>query len=143
MFGEDRKARSGSGKVDTIIGQQTKIDGNITINGGLHIDGAIRGNIVAEPGSDSVLTVSEHGSIDGDVHVQTVILNGSVSGDIHSEERIELAARAKVNGDVHYNMIEMAMGAEVNGNLVRHLEKETSVVSFGRDGSADSAGMPE
>lgn len=133
MFGEGKKVKTASGKVDTIIGQNTSINGDVHINGGLHVDGAIRGNIVAETGSDSVLTVSEHGSIEGDVHVQTVILNGAVAGDVHSDERIELAAKAKVNGDVHYNLIEMAMGAEVNGNLVRRVEKEPSVVHFDRE----------
>jgi cytoskeletal protein CcmA (bactofilin family) len=136
MFGEGKKPKTGSTRVDTIIGQQTRIEGNVHFTGGLHVDGNIKGNIVAESGSDSVLTVSEHGSIEGDVSVPTVILNGSVMGDVRSDERIELAARAEVNGDVYYNLIEMAMGAAVNGNLVHQTDqKAASVVSFGRESS--------
>jgi cytoskeletal protein CcmA (bactofilin family) len=133
MFGDSKKPKSGGAKVDTIIGQQTRIEGDIHFTGGLHIDGMIKGNIIAEPGSSSVLTVSEHGRIEGDVHVPTVILNGTVSGDVRSDERIELAARAEVNGDVYYNLIEMAMGAAVNGSLVHQTGKSTSVLSFERD----------
>lgn len=67
----------------------------------------------------ATLTVSERGSIEGEVRVPYVILNGVVKGDVHANDRVELAANARVEGDVHYRMIEMAMGAEVNGKLVR------------------------
>jgi cytoskeletal protein CcmA (bactofilin family) len=122
-----------SAKIDTIIGQQTRIEGDLHFDGGLHIDGRISGNVIAEGDSGSVLTVSEHGNIEGNVQVPNVILNGTVTGNVHSGERIELAAKARVNGDVHYNLIEMAMGAEVNGSLVHESESDTSVVSFERD----------
>ncbi|HUT41367.1 MAG TPA: polymer-forming cytoskeletal protein [Gammaproteobacteria bacterium] len=133
MFGDSKKPKSGGAKVDTIIGQQTRIEGDIHFTGGLHVDGMIKGNIIAEAGSSSVLTVSEHGRIEGDVRVPTVILNGTVSGDVRSDERIELAAQAEVNGDVYYNLIEMAMGAAVNGSLVHETGKKTSVLTFERD----------
>jgi len=133
MFGQGKKMKTPSAKVDTIIGQQTRIEGDIHFTGGLHIDGHIKGSIIAADGSASVLTVSEHGSIEGNVQVPTVMLNGTVTGDVRSEERIELAAKAQVNGDVYYTLIEMAMGAAVNGSLVHQTESGNSVVSFERD----------
>lgn len=133
MFGEGKKPKSSSAKVDTIIGQQTRIDGDVHFTGGLHVDGHIKGSILAEAGSASVLTVSEHGSIEGDVSVPTVILNGTVTGDVRSDDRIELAAKTEVNGNVYYNLIEMAMGAAVNGSLVHQSEKTSAVLSFERD----------
>ena len=133
MLGQGKKEGSDSAAVHTIIGQQSRVEGNIHFTGSLHIDGEIKGNIIAEEGSSSVLTVSEHGKIEGDVQVTTVILNGTVNGDMRSDERIELAAKAKVNGDVYYNLIEMAMGAQVNGSLIHRDESSSSVVKFGRD----------
>jgi len=133
MLGKGKKVKTASTKVDTIIGQQTRIEGDVHFTGGLHIDGRIKGNIIAGEGSASVLTVSEHGSIEGNVQVPTVILNGTVTGDVRSEERIELASKAQVNGDVYYNLIEMAMGAAVNGSLVHQTESNSSVVKFDRD----------
>ena len=121
MFGGDSKAKVGNTKVDTIIGQQTRVEGDVYFSGGLHVDGHIKGNINAASGSNSVLTVSEHGSIEGDVQVPTIILNGKVTGDVRSDDRIELAAKAEVAGDVFYNLIEMAMGAAVNGSLVHQV----------------------
>jgi cytoskeletal protein CcmA (bactofilin family) len=133
MLGQGKKEGSESAAVNTIIGQQSRVEGNIHFTGSLLVDGEIKGNIIAEEGSSSVLTVSEHGTIEGDVQVVTVILNGTVNGDIRSDERIELAPKAKVNGDVYYNLIEMAMGAQVNGSLIHREESSSSVVKFGRD----------
>jgi cytoskeletal protein CcmA (bactofilin family) len=133
MLGQGKKGKTASAKVDTIIGQQTRIEGDIHFTGGLHIDGHIKGNIISGEGSTSVLTVSEHGSIEGNVQVPTVILNGTVTGDVRTEERIELAAKAQVSGNVYYNLIEMAMGAAVNGSLVHQTESSGSIVNFDRE----------
>jgi cytoskeletal protein CcmA (bactofilin family) len=105
-------------RIDSLIGQQTEIKGDISFTGGLHIDGKIEGNITAAESSGSVLTLSDQGSIKGDVRVPNVILNGLVRGNVYAEEHIELALNARVIGNVYYNLIEMAMGAEVNGSLI-------------------------
>jgi cytoskeletal protein CcmA (bactofilin family) len=142
MLGQGKKLKAASTRVDTIIGQQTRIEGDIHFSGGLHVDGRIKGAVIAETGSASVLTVSENGSIEGDIRVPTVILNGTVSGDVHSDERIELAAKARVDGDVYYKLIEMAMGAAVNGNLVHRSETDASVLAFDRE-MAESGGSQD
>lgn len=105
-------------RIDSLIGQQTEIKGDINFTGGLHIDGKVEGNITAAESSGSVLTLSDQGSIQGDVRVPNVILNGLVRGSVYAEEHIELALNARVIGNVYYNLIEMAMGAEVNGSLI-------------------------
>lgn len=135
MLGQGKKRGSADSKIDTIIGKQTRITGDIHFSGGLHVDGTIKGNVIAETGTASVLTLSDQGNIEGDVQVPNVVLNGSVTGNVSSSERIELAANAQVTGDVSYNLIEMAMGAEVNGSLVRRKEDNAAVLSFGRENS--------
>ncbi len=120
MFGWGKKA--GCSSIDTIIGQHTQLTGDIRFSGGLHIDGKVKGNICAEPGVEAVLTVSEQGSIEGDVQVPNLVLNGSVVGDVHVSERVELASHARVTGNLYYSLIEMSMGAEVNGKLVHRNE---------------------
>ncbi|HFD79651.1 MAG TPA: polymer-forming cytoskeletal protein [Gammaproteobacteria bacterium] len=116
MFGSAKKGRSPG--IDTVIGRQTRLEGDIHFSGGLHVDGCVRGNIVAEPGADAVLTVSEQGRIEGEVRVPDLILNGEVSGDVHVGNRAELASHARITGNLYYNLLEMAMGAEINGQLV-------------------------
>ena len=139
MFGKGKK--TSCSRIDTVIGQQTRLEGDIRFTGGLHVDGTVKGNIIAEPGSDNVLTVSEKGRIEGDVQVPNLELNGAVEGDVHASERVELASHAKVTGNVYYNLIEMAMGAEVNGNLVHRGTERQESESSEDVGNIDAAGM--
>ncbi len=123
MLGKKKKPRSG--RIDTLVGQNTELKGDVSFSGGLHVDGCVKGNVVAADGSDSVLTLSDNGRVDGDVRVPYIILNGEVHGDVYASEKIELAERAKIEGNVYYNLLEMATGAAVNGSLV-HQEDFTS-----------------
>lgn len=125
MIGRSKKPKSMN--IETLIGQNTEVQGDIRFSGGLHIDGIIKGNVVAEEGSASVLRLSEHGRIEGEVRVPTITLNGTVNGDVHASQAVELASHARVNGNVYYQLIEMAMGAEVNGNLVHESEARQPV----------------
>ncbi len=124
MFGNGKKAKCS--RIDTIIGQNTRFEGDMRFSGGLHIDGNVKGNITAEMESNAVLTISEQGAVTGDVRVPNLVLNGSVLGDVYISERLEMASHAKVTGNVFYNLLEMAMGAEVNGKLVHRVEAQTS-----------------
>lgn len=124
--------RSGKGKmprIDTLVGHQTVLRGDIHYRGGLHVDGAIKGNVIADDDPESVLSVSERGVVEGDVRVYHIILNGKVVGDVHALEKIELAPNARVIGNVYYKVIEMAMGSEVNGNLVHRVEKPVEALT--------------
>jgi cytoskeletal protein CcmA (bactofilin family) len=118
MFGNKGKSSAKGTKIDTLIGQNSELQGDIVFSGGLHVDGVIRGNVFADADSGSVLSLSERGHIEGDVRVPNVVINGSVKGDVHAAEHIELAENARVVGNVYYRFIEMVRGAEVNGNLV-------------------------
>jgi len=121
-----KRKNSKSAKIDTLIGQHTELRGDVVFNGGLHVDGAIKGNILAEQ-DGAVLSLSERGLVEGEVRVPNVVLNGSVVGDVYATEHIELAANARVTGNVYYKVIEMARGAEVNGNLVHRSDNSQPV----------------
>jgi cytoskeletal protein CcmA (bactofilin family) len=58
--------------------------------------------------------------------VPNVIVNGKVFGDIYSDKHVELAAKAEIQGNVYYNLIEMVKGSKVDGNLV-HLKQGKDV----------------
>lgn len=116
MFGNKKKFSSA--RIDTLIGKNTIITGDLSFSGGLHIDGKIIGNVIAEEGSMAVLILSQNGSIEGDIKVPNMVLNGTIIGDVYGSNRVELAPKSRVTGSVYYNLIEMAIGAEVNGGLV-------------------------
>jgi cytoskeletal protein CcmA (bactofilin family) len=113
MFG--RRDRS-NGRIDTLIGRNTAIQGDIEFAGGLHVDGRVAGSVRSP--ADGSLSVSEFGVIEGSVAASHVVLNGRVNGDIYGSERVVLGSKAKVRGNVHYGVIEMALGAEISGKLV-------------------------
>ncbi|MBU0655245.1 MAG: polymer-forming cytoskeletal protein [Gammaproteobacteria bacterium] len=112
----DQKIRSA--RVDTLIGKGTTIDGDLRFSGGLHVEGVIKGNLAAD-GDDATLILSEHGHIQGEVRVPSMVLNGMIDGDVFASGKVELFEKARICGDVYYNLLEMAVGAEVNGKLVR------------------------
>ncbi|MFP3976259.1 bactofilin family protein [Marinobacter sp. KMM 10035] len=123
MFGKKKaKPRRATGNFDTLISSRTTIEGDVRFSGGLHVDGHIRGKVLAEEGSDAVLRVSEVGEVTGDISAPHVVINGTVNGDVYASAHLELAEKAAINGSVYYNLIQMAMGASVNGNLVHQRE---------------------
>lgn len=137
MWGNKKKPRQ-TAQIDSLIGQNTEIHGDVIFSGGLHVDGKVKGNVVsADNEVESVLTLSERGTIEGEVKVPNVVINGTVIGDVHALTHVELAAQARVHGNVYYSLIEMAMGAEVNGNLVHRPDQ--SVVSIKRDDKSAKA----
>jgi len=105
--------------IDTLIGGKTELKGDIVFTGGLRIDGKIRGNITAKGDAASTLVLSENAVVTGNVTVPHIITNGSIKGNVRAAERIELQPKAEITGDVYYKVIEMALGAAINGNLVR------------------------
>lgn len=138
MWGSKRKLRTT--KIDSLIGRHTESVGDLRFSGGLHVDGKVTGNVHADDDSGAVLTLSEHGVIEGEVRVPNVVLNGTVIGDVHARDQLELAANARITGNVYYTLIEMAMGAEVNGNLVHcGIEEREPKLQLGHDGTLDIA----
>lgn len=118
MFGKKETSTSFSAGSTTLVSKNTEIAGDITFTGNLMIEGAVKGNIFASEGSDAQATIMEKGVVEGQIRVPTLVINGMVNGDVYSDKHIELAAKAVVNGNVHYTLIEMVKGAQVNGNLV-------------------------
>lgn len=143
-----KKKGFGAARIDTLIGQTATINGDLVFSGGLHVDGTINGNVIAEEGSDALLILSKSGHINGDVKVPNMLLNGEIVGDVFGANRVELAADSRINGSVYYNLIEMAIGAEVNGGLIhetaeniapKRLENKPAEEPGEEDAEAESA----
>lgn len=100
----------------SLIAHETHIAGDIRFSGGLCLDGKIDGRISATE-SDAVLTLGDRGVVRGDIDGATVIIHGKVHGDIRASKRVELAASARITGNVHYVSIVVVAGAQVNGRL--------------------------
>ncbi len=104
--------------VDTLVGENTKVNGDVNFSGRCHVDGNVKGNVSADPDGNSALSISEDGNVEGGVTVPFIVLHGIVRGDVCASQRVELGPTARVIGNVYYNLIEMKVGAEINGKLV-------------------------
>jgi len=138
MWGNKRKRKTT--RIDTLVGQHTTVLGDIKFTGGLHVEGVIKGNVFSENDGVSMLQLSENGRIEGEVRVPYVVLNGEVRGDVHSGAHVELLSKSQITGNVYYNLIEMAIGAEVNGKLVHYAQTEEPELSIN---AVDAFDLPE
>jgi cytoskeletal protein CcmA (bactofilin family) len=126
--------------VDTLIGRQTEILGDVRFAGGLHVDGRIKGSVTTLSGeTDAMLSVSETGFIEGNVRVPNIRLNGAVNGDVTATEKLVLASQARVTGNVHYRVLQMESGATINGQLIHD---DQPVAALTHQGTLEPHGEP-
>lgn len=121
----------------TLISSETTITGDITFTGQLDIEGTVNGSVQGASG-DAVLRVVSGGRVAGEIKVPHATVNGKVEGDMHSSERLVLSEQAVIDGDVYYNLIEMAAGAKVNGGL-RHSSNVADDLAAKREAKAAEA----
>ncbi len=129
MFGGRKPAKPQS-RIDSLIGAGTRIEGDLYFTGGLRIDGEVRGKVTAAPDTAATLVVSEEARVEGEIRVSHLVINGTVVGPVHAAEFLELQAKARITGDVHYHRIEMHLGAVVDGRLVHAPAEEARTVEL-------------
>ncbi len=125
--------------VDTLVGENTKISGDLYFSGRCHVDGDIKGNVSADSDSNSALSISEDGNVEGGVTAPFVVLHGLVRGDVVASQRVELGPTARVIGNVYYNLIEMKVGAEINGKLVHQPQGKVPLLEKSDDQAKPNA----
>jgi|RhisoiCoNPM_1038542.scaffolds.fasta_scaffold00135_4 cytoskeletal protein CcmA (bactofilin family) len=103
--------------IRTLVGEGTVIEGEIRFTEGLRIDGRVLGNVLALGDGPTLLVVGEKASIAGRVKAGHVIVNGEVRGPLESQDLLELQPKARIEGNVRYERLEMHQGAQVNGEL--------------------------
>jgi cytoskeletal protein CcmA (bactofilin family) len=128
----DRQHSKPQNRIDTLIGADARIDGNVNFSGGLRVDGVVNGNIVAASDKPSTLVLSEQAQVNGEINVTHLVVNGAVNGPVRASEYLELQGKARITGDVQYKTMEIHLGATISGKLA-HLAADAGsekVVSF-------------
>ncbi len=110
--------------IQTLIGEGTRLEGDLCFTGGAHIDGTVNGGVTSGRDWNAFLSVSEKGCVEGNIRVPHLALSGTVRGDVFVGDKAEFGATAKVIGNVHYQLIEIAAGAEINGKLIHEVPKD-------------------
>ena len=119
MLGNRNKSNQAAPPAETtsLIANGTHIRGDVVFNGRLHVDGSVEGALHGES-DNAVLTLSNTARIKGEITAPHAVINGEVNGDVTATQRLELAAGARVEGNVYYKVMEMSAGAQINGKIV-------------------------
>jgi cytoskeletal protein CcmA (bactofilin family) len=115
---KSRLSANGSDKVETLIGPQVVIHGDLQFSGGLYIEGKVLGKVEAANNADSLLTLAQGGCVEGSIRAPKAVISGRLLGDLHSNERVELTETAHIEGNIHYHLLEITAGATVSGQLI-------------------------
>ncbi len=102
-----------SGKT-SLIAAGAELVGDMRFQGAVQVDGKVTGNLLATEG---LVRVSVGGLVEGEVRAPHIVIDGEVIGDVFASGHLELGARSRVRGNLHYALMEMAMGAQIEGRL--------------------------
>jgi cytoskeletal protein CcmA (bactofilin family) len=95
-----------------IVGAGTFIEGDITTNGDMRIDGSLTGTINVK----GKLVVGPSGSIEGEIICQNADISGTIKGKIGVAELLSLKSSSKLSGDIITNKIAIEPGAAFSGS---------------------------
>jgi len=98
---------------NTIIGSSIVIDGEISGDEDLIIQGTVKGKIALKES----LFVESSGVVEADIETQNVEISGQVTGNIAASDKVELKSQCRMVGDIKAPRILIADGASFKGNV--------------------------
>lgn len=111
MFNKPMAKNNNESPSVNLIGPGTIIEGDITTNGDIRIDGTLKGNIQVK----GKLVVGATGILEGEAVCQNADISGSIKGKIGVAELLSLKATSKLNGDIITNKLAIEPGATFSG----------------------------
>jgi cytoskeletal protein CcmA (bactofilin family) len=99
-----------SHKLETIVGEGTRILGQVSVKGTIRVDGILEGDVQAD-----WVVVGETGKILGNIRSRGVVVGGSVEGNIEAVETMELMGNAAMTGEIRTPKLAISEGAVFDG----------------------------
>jgi cytoskeletal protein CcmA (bactofilin family) len=115
MFGK------GSQKLETIVGNDTRIEGKVSVKGTIRVDGTVEGDVQAD-----WVVVGVTGKILGDTRTRGMVVGGSVEGNIEATETVELREKARMVGEIHAPKLAISEGAVFDGRARMRSDGESA-----------------
>lgn len=114
MMGKQKQKASGeSATILTLLGRDTVIEGTLTFQEAIRVDGKVKGKVISAEGT---VIIGENAQLDADIQVGVAIIRGKITGRIEAAQRVELHAPAQVNGDISAPVVAIDSGVVFNGN---------------------------
>jgi len=125
-------------KMITFLGKDAELDGNLTFEGTIHIDGHFKGKISA----DGNLIVGEDGLIEADIHISYIRISGEIHGNIYAHQKVDIHAPGKVFGNIHAPAVVIDEGVIFEGMTRMYQAKGADEKNLSAIGSDDYIGTP-
>ena len=94
-------------KINSLIGSDISINGDIVYEGSVHIESNITGSLTAYKDKKSKLYINKSSVVNGNIIATDVAINGKIHGNVYAYDLIQLGSEAFVKGDIYYKAIEM------------------------------------
>jgi cytoskeletal protein CcmA (bactofilin family) len=114
MFG-----KKSSSKLETLVGAESEVHGELAVKGTIRIDGLVDGNINAD-----WVIVGETGTVAGNIRARGAVVGGRVTGNIDAEKIVELKAKARFAGEIRTPSLTVAEGAVFEGQSRMRTEND-------------------
>ena len=108
------------GKIDSVVGKGTVINGDVDVNGSTKIDGMINGSIQVKES----LIIGKDSVVKGDVRCKSAIIGGRIEGNITAQELVEFQSSAQMFGDVVCKGLIVQEGVFFEGNCKMSQKKK-------------------
>ena len=109
---KSKTSMSQGAELNTMLGEGSTIDGDVSISKSLRVDGKINGNVIS---TDTVI-LGQGGRVEGSIREKHIMLAGQVKGNVSAEGKICMEGSAKVNGDIKAARLIVDEGAQFDGN---------------------------
>jgi cytoskeletal protein CcmA (bactofilin family) len=113
-----------SEKLESFVGSNARIKGEMTVEGTLRLDGTIEGGLNAD-----CVIISEKAVVKGDIVAQKIVIAGTVEGNLRAKELVEIQSKGKVLGGVFTSKLSVIEGGELNGKIEMKME-ESQIIDF-------------
>ena len=122
MFNSKKPKAVSGGMINTIIGDNSKIEGLLLTSDSTRVEGLLQGKILSE----SSVIIGEHGVIRGDIKAVDILIAGTVYGNIRADSKIEITGTGRVLGDMFTKTLVIDEGASFKGNCTMDLSEDDS-----------------
>ncbi len=109
----------------SLIGAGTKVEGQITTEGSIRIDGTMIGNVDAKANA----AIGPSGNVDGNLSAKNVSLSGKLKGAINASEKLILESKSVLHGDIKASKLVVDEGAIFDGKCSMTSETEEAASS--------------
>jgi cytoskeletal protein CcmA (bactofilin family) len=116
----------------------SRVSGQLSFQGPARIDGAVDGEIHCE----GILTIGEGAEVRAKISGQTVVIRGKVEGNVTAKEKVELAAPARLIGNIDTPRLIMTEGVVFDGDCAMGVAKQKGGVASSQSVNDKSAAAP-